>query len=315
METRKVTLIAAIVAILLLAVGVGFAYTAYTENSNNTSDVAYLKLTQTGDNAYNFTKGVDPIKFDTFNETNTSTIYYSLKNPITIDNDDTALTNDYSCAKLGSITLQSAFTSTTTTTPPANVNIDVASSEKFDSNGTWVFFVTNTAHTEIYAYKNTAQATKGWTDGPDALTIAYNGSVTVDILYGYDSTITPAKTVGDEKFYSYNIDLSQPLLNGASLIFSAKDYGTGGEIENPTSTTLNASALAAKNVTLTPGYGTEAPITIKHIGSYKLPSCTFTAPSGQVFSKWQIGDNQYAAGTTVTITDTTTITAVWIDQA
>ncbi|MBR6214529.1 MAG: hypothetical protein IKN41_00635 [Candidatus Methanomethylophilaceae archaeon] len=301
MDTRKTTLIATIAVIALLAVGIGFAYTAYTENSNNTSNVAYLKLTQTGPTGYTFSNGTTPIQFDTFNEIDTGTVYYGLKESVSVTG---GLTNAYTCAKLGSITLQSAFTSTGGTTPPATVNIDAVSSEKFNSDGTWVFFITDTAHTKIYAYKNTAQTEPGWTDGPDALTIAYDGNVTVDILYGFDSTTTPAKEFDGKKFYTFSLDMAQPLLNGASLIFSAEDKAG-------TSTTLDTNALKAKTVTLKAGEGTGEDIVIKYNGSYKLPNCTFTAPANKVFSKWKIGDDQYAAETVVSITADTTITAIW----
>lgn len=305
MDTRKTTLIATIAVIALLAVGIGYAYTAYTENSGNTSNVAYLKLTQTGEGAYNFTDGVPPIQFNTFNEIDTGTIYYALKDKVTISHESTPLTYDYTCAKLGSLTLQAAFTSTGGTTPPATVNIDAVSSEKFNSDGTWVFFITDTTHTKIYAYKNTVESTKTWTDGPDALTIASNGSVTVDILYGFDSTTTPAKEFDENKFYVFSLDMSQRLLNGASLIFSAEDKAG-------THTDLDANALKAKAVTLKHGEGgTGEDVEIKYNGSYKLPKCPFTPTSGKVFSKWQIGDTQYDAGTVVTIAADTTITAIW----
>lgn len=303
MDTRKTTLIATIVVIALLAVGIGYAYTAYTENSNNTSNVAYLKLTQTGPTGYTFADGATPIQFSTYNEIDTGTIYYALKESVPIPT-TTGLTNAYSCAKLGSITLQADFISTAGTASPAQFNIDVASSEKFDSDGTWVFFITNTDHNKIYAYKNTAQATEGWTDGPDALTLTNGANVTIDILFGFDSTITPKKEFDGKKFYDFSRDMSQPLLNNASLIFSAEDV-------SPTSETLDADALSTKTVTLKAGDGTGDDIVVKYIGSYKLPKCTFTAPSEKVFSKWQIGDDQYAAGTVVSITANTTITAIW----
>ena len=318
MDTRRTTLIATIIVIALLAVGIGYAYTAYTENSGNTSNVAYLKLTQTGNTGYTFADGTTPVQFDTFNEINTNTIYYALKNPTTVTDGTTGgLTNPYTCAKLGSITLQSNFTkSSTSITDPTTINIDVADSEKFDSDGTWVFFITNTSHDKIYAFKNTKTGTGGtdaWTDGPDALTVGPNGSVTIDILCGFDSTTSPAKEFDSKTFYEFGRDMSIPLLDGASLIFSAKDVGEGGEIPEPTHSNpaTVANTLSAKTVTLNAGTGTGSPITVKYIGLYKLPKCTFTAPSEEEFSKWQIGSDQYDVGDTVTITEETTITAIW----
>ena len=55
MDTRKVTLIATIAAIALLAVGIGYAYTASTINSQNTANNEYITLTQGDTGAYTFT--------------------------------------------------------------------------------------------------------------------------------------------------------------------------------------------------------------------------------------------------------------------
>ena len=75
MDTRKVTLIATIAAILLLAVGIGYAYTASTLNSGNEANSEYVTLVQ-GDatdskGAYNFASGVK-VTWDTVDERNGS---------------------------------------------------------------------------------------------------------------------------------------------------------------------------------------------------------------------------------------------------
>ncbi len=61
MDTRKVTLIATIAAILLLAVGIGYAYTAATMNTQNTVTAEYITLVQDDDTegtgAYTFVSG------------------------------------------------------------------------------------------------------------------------------------------------------------------------------------------------------------------------------------------------------------------
>lgn len=46
MDTRKVTLIATIAAIALVAVGIGYAYTAATQNTGNTATSEYLTIIQ-----------------------------------------------------------------------------------------------------------------------------------------------------------------------------------------------------------------------------------------------------------------------------
>lgn len=46
-------------------------------------------------------------------------------------------------------------------------------------------------------------------------------------------------------------------------------------------------------------------------GVYTLPACGFTAPSGQQFKAWKVGDNEYAAGKNIYVDANTTVTAVW----
>ena len=50
--------------------------------------------------------------------------------------------------------------------------------------------------------------------------------------------------------------------------------------------------------------------------SYTLRTCNFTPPEGKQFKAWQIGTKEYAPNTQVTITEDTTVTALWreVDQ-
>ncbi len=52
--TRRITFIAVIMAIVLVAVGIGYAYTASTQNSGNAVNSEYVKLVQGGEGAYTF---------------------------------------------------------------------------------------------------------------------------------------------------------------------------------------------------------------------------------------------------------------------
>ena len=61
------------------------------------------------------------------------------------------------------------------------------------------------------------------------------------------------------------------------------------------------------------GSGTMTAQTIESGKTLKLPECGFKAPSGMAFSKWQIGDKQYDAGTDITISADTTVKAIWKD--
>ncbi len=48
-------------------------------------------------------------------------------------------------------------------------------------------------------------------------------------------------------------------------------------------------------------------------GSYTLPANTFTAPTGKQFKCWSVGGVEKAAGSQITISENTTVTAVWED--
>ena len=87
MDTRRTTLIATIAVIALLAVGIGYAYTAFTQNGGNSSNVGYITLTQVGDQTpYTFADGTT-VKLDTYNQTNAQTVYYRLTDGPVIDTD------------------------------------------------------------------------------------------------------------------------------------------------------------------------------------------------------------------------------------
>ncbi len=49
--------------------------------------------------------------------------------------------------------------------------------------------------------------------------------------------------------------------------------------------------------------------------TYSLPECTFTAPKGFKFKAWDIDGIEYTVGATVTVTDNTTVKAVWMDKS
>lgn len=46
---------------------------------------------------------------------------------------------------------------------------------------------------------------------------------------------------------------------------------------------------------------------------YTLPECAFTAPSRKEFDGWSVGDEKMAVGDTITISENTTVTALWKD--
>ncbi len=58
------------------------------------------------------------------------------------------------------------------------------------------------------------------------------------------------------------------------------------------------------------GSGTMASVSVKS-GAYTLPSCTFTAPGGKEFDKWDLG----APGASITVSGDLTLTAIWKEKA
>ncbi len=96
-------------------------------------------------------------------------------------------------------------------------------------------------------------------------------------------------------------------------------YAAGTEVTISADTTIRATwkNKTTTNYTITfnsnGGSGTMASQSVP-AGKYTLPACTFTAPEGKEFNKWQIGVSTYAAGTEVTISANTTIRATWKDK-
>ena len=59
------------------------------------------------------------------------------------------------------------------------------------------------------------------------------------------------------------------------------------------------------------GTGRMNPVTVEAGESYTLPECEFKAPAGKVFAGWDLGE----PGDSITVTESTVITAQWKDAA
>lgn len=57
--------------------------------------------------------------------------------------------------------------------------------------------------------------------------------------------------------------------------------------------------------------GTGEMAEVEQFGDYTLPECGFTAPEGQQFASWQLGDQALQPGENVYINDLLTVTANW----
>lgn len=95
----------------------------------------------------------------------------------------------------------------------------------------------------------------------------------------------------------------------------------GEEIKDPgEKITVNGETLITATwkdikfkISLIPGEGTGETIVkeVKKGTDYTLPDCKFTAPEGQVFKAWKIGDKEYDPQTTIRIDEETEIKAIW----
>ncbi len=61
------------------------------------------------------------------------------------------------------------------------------------------------------------------------------------------------------------------------------------------------------------GSGTMEPVASDVGGKIILPENTFAAPAGKAFAGWEIGDTFHSPGDAVTISGSTTVSAVWVD--
>lgn len=104
MDSRKVTLVATIAVIALVAVGVGYAYTAATQNTGNVVNPEYGVLTPSGYSAA-FSKNIVWDTLNTSNEaTGTSYTLNTTDNTITQANVDDDPADEY-LVNLGTLTL------------------------------------------------------------------------------------------------------------------------------------------------------------------------------------------------------------------
>ena len=264
MESRRISLIATIALILALAIGIGFAYAAYTANNGNNTEVAYVTLTQVGDETpYTFADNVT-VKLDTYNKDNAEKIYYRLSG-FNIVKGSNPNYGTYKCGLLGTIELHADFTGTNVT-PPETLDISISGSSGFDATSKWKYFITDAPDpstgmtSKIYAKKDTPKETSEWTQsGLDSLTMTYSSgyqNVTLYVFYGYsvtdeisvdgmlflNSTETPKKLVDASLMIKATSDNSSYLItykanNGTSetdFLVSAEAGSTYTLVTDPT---------------------------------------------------------------------------------
>ena len=94
-------------------------------------------------------------------------------------------------------------------------------------------------------------------------------------------------------------------LPGAGVSFNHTHQRVDLEYTVPEPTASYTVSFAANG-----GSGTMAAVTGVS-GSYTLPECGFTAPTGKQFKCWSVDGSEKAPGDTVTVTADTTVTALW----
>ena len=300
MNTRQLTLVVTVAAIALVFVGIGYAYTAYTVNNGNQTEVAYVTVTQNDIDqsaAYKFANGTT-IQFDTYNEKDTNTVYYKVRGGVEIANG----AHPFICAKLGSIQLHAAMSSATAV-PPAKMAIGINDTTGFNAVGKWVYVITDSAN-NLVAYKNTSATEQdhGAWNIVKNLEFVYNNTnnaytdVTLNVYYGYSESET--KDIGTEKFLD-NMGEAQAnrapqKLSGASIVFVASDdYTITYNANNGTSNTYTQVAFKGVN------------------GLITFATSGFTAPDTKAFKGWALASDATEVITSLNVTENKTLYAIY----
>ena len=165
----------------------------------------------------------------------------------------------------------------------------------------------------------------GWDQGSAGTPITVSGDMTITAQWKdkpvTNYTISFAANGGSGEMAAVTVQAGQSY-SLPSCGFTAPE---GKEFDKWDKGAVNASITVNENMTITAiwkdkaaenvvitfaagegGTGSMDSVTVA-VGSYKLPNCTFTAPEGKEFDKWDKG----AAGDSITVSANTTLTALW----
>jgi hypothetical protein len=240
MDTRKVTFIATIAAIILVAVGIGYAYTAVTTNSGNSASAEYLTIVQGGNGDYQFSDG--------------SLVYWDSNDYKITDSADPYVGGDIAVGDL--ITVFKLTGNTTTITPEATYNYTMVqvgdsftlkfapqtggqpisgllcslTSDAFalPGAGTEIIVKINNGVADKYFKLTEAKTFKGWNTSSHDWTITpatfevrnaegVYADATVTVYYGYSGD----KGIAIEHASGAHVGPSATPVSGASLKFTA----------------------------------------------------------------------------------------------
>ena len=115
---------------------------------------------------------------------------------------------------------------------------------------------------------------------------------------------TPSKTV--------TLTVGEDETRGQIRVVAYSKPGNGGVKTWATVTIVEKNAVIY-NVSFNNngGTGEMASVPVVENGTYELPACTFTAPTGYEFKCWSVNEVEKAVGEEITITADTTVKAVW----
>jgi|GEM_PF-2390282 len=309
MESRKISLIATIALILALAVGIGFAYAAYTANNGNNTEVAYVTLTQVGDpTPYTFADNTT-VKLDTYNRENQGVIetFYRLSGFNTVKGSDPNY-GTYKCGLLGTIELHADFTGTNVT-PPQTLDISISGSSGFDATATWKYFITDAPDpstgmtSKIYAMKDSAKAVSEWTQGMDSLTMTHGQSGYQNVkLYVYYGYAADAETLVDGMMFLNSTEAPKKLVNASLMIKATSD---------------NDSYLItykANNGTAEKDFMVSAAANASYTLVTDPTKIGFTVPANKQFKGWSLSASGDIIPTpTITVNGDKILYAIWQD--
>jgi len=127
------------------------------------------------------------------------------------------------------------------------------------------------------------------------------------------TAMTPVEYTADEGYY-FPEDYAVATKNGIMVRRDSDSqitvYGTPSADAEITLTAPTAVPTYTVSFDKNGGEGTMADITDVS-GEYTLPECGFTAPAGQKFDGWQVGEDKKAVGEKITVTADTEVKALW----